>query len=173
MTDDVVVIPMVKKDWPQVQAIYAAGIEAGHATFESSVPEWDEFDGSRLDDHRFVAVYPDGMVVGWVACTAVSARSAYAGVVEHSVYVAPAAQGRGIGGLLLAEFVASTEEAGMWTIQSSIFGENVASLRLHERCGFRVIGTRERIAKASVGPAAGMWRDTVLIERRSGVSGLD
>lgn len=107
------------------------------------------------------------------ACSPVSSRPVYAGVVEHSIYVAPHAHGGGIGGLLLEELIESTEDAGIWTIQSSIFPENTASLRLHERHGFRTIGTRTRVAKAVVGPAAGRWRDTVLVERRSQVAGID
>lgn len=172
MNDDVVVLAMSPQDWPSVEAIYAAGIKAGHATFESTAPTWEAFDASRLDDHRLVAVHHDGTVLGWAACMAVSARPVYAGVVEHSVYVAPTAQRHGIGGLLLAELIASTEAAGIWTIQSTIFPGNTASLRLHERYGFRTIGVRERIAKATTGPAAGTWRDTVLIERRSNINGL-
>ena len=173
MSDDVAVMAMTEQDWPQVETIYAAGIKAGHATFESVVPTWTDFDTSRLDDHRFVAMRHDGTVVGWAACVPVSSRAAYAGVVEHSVYVAPTAQGRGVGGLLLSELISSTEDAGIWTIQSSIFPENTASLRLHERVGFRAIGTRERIAKATIGPAAGTWRTTISIERRSNSAGMD
>lgn len=164
---------MTPEDWPQVEAIYAAGIDAGHATFESVVPTWESFDSSRLLDHRLVAVHASGAVAGWAACSPVSSRSVYAGVVEHSIYVAPQAHGGGIGGLLLAALIESTEDAGIWTIQSSIFPENIASLRLHERHGFRTIGTRTRVAKAVVGPAAGRWRDTVLVERRSQVAGID
>lgn len=173
MSDEVAVLAMAPDDWPEVEAIYAAGIEAGHATFESAVPPWDSFDSSKLRDHRFVVVHHSGMVLGWAACAPVSSRSAYAGVVEHSVYVAAAAQGRRIGDLLLGELIASTEDAGIWTLHASIFPENVASLRLHERHGFRTIGTRERIAKSTVGPAAGLWRDTVLLERRSSIAGID
>lgn len=173
MGDAVTVRAMAEQDWPQVESIYAAGIASGHATFESAPPAWAAFDASHLDDHRFVAVHDDRTVVGWVACTHVSARPAYVGVVEHSIYVAPAARGRGIGGVLLTALIGSTEDAGIWTIQSSIFGENTASLRLHARHGFRTIGIRERVARAVIGPAAGTWRDTVLIERRSLAAGLD
>lgn len=173
MIDDVAVLAMTPEDWPQVEAIYAAGIKAGHATFESTVPTWESFHSSRLLDHRLVAVHATGDVLGWAACVPVSSRPVYAGVVEHSVYIAPAAQGRGVGSLVLAELITSTEAAGIWTIRSSIFAENTASLALHERHGFRVIGTCKRIAKAVVGPAAGQWRDTILIERRSAVTGVD
>lgn len=152
---------LLSQDWPDVEAIYAAGIAQGHATFETSTPSWDEFDRSKLADHRLVA--QDGAaVLGWVAASPVSTRSVYAGVVEHSVYVAPAHTGRGVGGALLDALISSTEAAGIWTIQSSIFPENTASLRLHHRAGFRTIGVRERIARHH-----GVWRDTILIERRS------
>ena len=114
MSNDVVVMPMTEQDWPQVERIYAAGIEAGHATFEATTPPWEAFDSSRLADHRFVAVHHDSTVLGWVACSLVSTRPAYAGVVEHSLHVAPSAQGKGIGGLLLNELINSTEAAGIW-----------------------------------------------------------
>lgn len=166
------VSPLAEAHWPAVREIYAAGIATGDATFESTTPSWESFDNTRLADHRLVALDADGAVVGWVACTSVSSRSVYAGVVEHSVYVAPSAQGRGVGHVLLDAFVASTEAAGIWTIQSAVFPENRASLRLHEQHGFRVVGTRERIGRSTTGPRAGQWRDTVLIERRSTVTGL-
>jgi len=171
--DDIAILGMTPQDWPQVEAIYAAGIHAGHATFESVVPTWESFDSSRLPHHRLVAVHASGAVAGWAACSPVSSRPVYAGVVEHSIYVAPQAHGGGIGSLLLEALIESTEDAGIWTIQSSIFPENTASLRLHERHGFRTIGTRTRVAKAVVGPAASRWRDTVLVERRSQVAGID
>lgn len=145
-----------------VLAIYQAGIDEGNATFETSAPSWAEFDAAKLPEHRFGAVGPDGKVLGWVAAAKVSDRCAYAGVVEHSVYVHPAARGRGIARALLDALIASTEGAGIWTIQSGIFPENTASLALHQRTGFRVIGTRER-----VGRHHGVWRDVVLLERRS------
>ncbi|WP_411070549.1 GNAT family N-acetyltransferase [Streptomyces sp. cmx-4-25] len=148
----------------QVLAIYQAGIDEGNATFETQAPEWAAFDKAKLPAHRFVALDDAGAVLGWVAATAVSDRCAYAGVVEHSVYVHPDARGRGVAGRLLAALVASTEAAGIWTIQSGIFLENTASLALHERAGFRIIGTRERIGRHH-----GAWRDVVLLERRSPV----
>ncbi|MEV7169310.1 N-acetyltransferase family protein [Streptomyces sp. NPDC093224] len=145
----------------QVLGIYQAGIDEGNATFETQAPEWAAFDKSKLPGHRFVAL-DDGAVLGWVAASAVSGRCAYAGVVEHSVYVHPAARGRGVARALLDALIASTESAGIWTIQSGIFPENTASLALHTRAGFRVIGTRERIGRHH-----GAWRDVVLLERRS------
>nr|WP_274636031.1 GNAT family N-acetyltransferase [Microbacterium bovistercoris] len=154
-------------DWPAIERIYAQGIEDGEATFETTVPTWAAFDAGRLPRPRLVAVDDYGAVDGWVAASAVSSRAAYRGVVEHSVYVDRAARGRGLGRLLLTAFIAAAEDAGIWTIQSSIFPENTASLRLHEAAGFRTVGRRERIAKAEAGPHAGRWRDTILIERRS------
>jgi phosphinothricin acetyltransferase len=148
-------------DWPAVERIYAAGIATGDATFETEPPSWEAFDAGKLADHRLVAAL-DGHVVGWVAVSAVSERCVYAGVVEHSVYVDPGHAGKGIGTALLLALIASTETAGIWTIQTGIFPENRASLALHERCGFRVVGRRERL-----GRHVGRWRDVVFLERRS------
>lgn len=159
--------PMTTTDWPEVEAIYRAGIDTGDATFEAEPPTWEAFDGSRSRDHRLVAVTPDGVVVGWVAVSPTSSRPVYRGVVEHSVYVDPVARGRGIGGALLDALIQSTEAAGIWTIQSAIFPENTASRTLHAQMGFREIGTRERVGLMRFGPSAGQWRDTVLVERRS------
>ena len=158
---------MTAADWPAVERIYAQAIEDGEATFEVAAPAWEAFDAGRLPGLRLVAVDADDRVVGWVAASAVSSRPAYRGVVEHSVYVDRAARGRGIGRQLLAAFISAAEAAGVWTIQSSIFPDNAASLKLHEAAGFRVVGRRERIARAEVGPHAGEWRDTILIERRA------
>jgi phosphinothricin acetyltransferase len=159
--------PMTVADWPEVEAIYAAGIAGGEATFETATPDWQEFDAGKITDVRLVATGGSGQVAGWAAASRVSARDAYRGVIEHSVYVDPVAQGQGIGRLLLEAFVSAAEDAGYWTIQSSIFPENTASLRLHEGAGFRVVGTRHRIARSRRGPRTGQWRDTVLVERRS------
>jgi L-amino acid N-acyltransferase YncA len=149
--------------WPAVARIYAEGIATGNATFETEVPSWERWHVSHLAEHRFVALR-DGEVVGWVAVVAVSDRCVYAGVVEHSVYVAEHARGRGVGRALLGALIASTEAAGIWTIQTGVFPENTASLRLHERVGFDVVGRRKRIGKR-----AGVWRDVIAIERRSAV----
>jgi L-amino acid N-acyltransferase YncA len=152
-------------DWPHVAAIYAAGIATRNATFETEVPEWAEWDAGHLPDHRFVAT--DGEpIVGWVALTGYSDRCCYEGVADLSVYVDPAAQARGVGRALLEHLVASAEAAGIWTIQAGIFPENEASLALHRRCGFRLVGTRERIGRLD-----GVWRDVLLLERRSEVVG--
>ncbi|MEV0722101.1 N-acetyltransferase family protein [Micromonospora purpureochromogenes] len=142
--------------------IYRLGIATGDATFEIEPPTWERFTATRMPDQRWVAVDQTGRVLGWIACSAVSDRCVYAGVVEHSVYVHPDARWRGVGRLLLDALITSTEQAGIWTIQSGIFPENTASLALHTTCGFRVVGTRRRIGRHH-----GTWRDVTLIERRS------
>ena len=150
-------------DAPAVLAVYQRGLDTGQASFETTAPDWPTFDAGRLPGHRLVAVDgAAGRLLGWVACTRVSTRAVYAGVVEHSVYIDPAAQGRGIGRALLVAFIDSTEAAGVWTIQSAIFPENTASLALHARAGFRTVGRRERLALHH-----GHWRDVILLERRS------
>jgi phosphinothricin acetyltransferase len=158
-------MPEIRKlepaDWPAVERIYAEGIATGDATFETEPPTWEEFDRGRLPEHRLVAV-DDGEVVGWAAVSPTSSRACYSGVVEHSVYVAERARGRGIGKALLQALVVSTDAAGIWTIQTSIFPENEVSLALHASAGFRVVGRRKRIARLD-----GVWRDTILLERRS------
>jgi L-amino acid N-acyltransferase YncA/DNA-binding transcriptional ArsR family regulator len=163
---EILIRPMRPADATAVLAIYQAGLDSGQASFETAAPSWDRFDASKLPAHRHVAATASGQVLGWVAVSPVSDRCAYAGVVEHSVYVDPAARGRGAGTALLRELIQSTEAAGIWTIQSGIFPENIASLRLHERAGFRRVGTRQH-----VGRQHGRWRDVVLIERRSPVAG--
>ena len=163
--------PLTEGAWPAVRAIYAAGIASGHATFESEPPTWEEFDASRLRDHRLVAM-ASGEVLGWATVSRVSARAVYAGVVEDSLYVHPGARGRGVGGRLLRALVESTEGAGIWTIQAGIFPENVTSLALHHAVGFRTIGIRKRVARMTHGPLSGRWRDVILLERRSPRVGL-
>jgi L-amino acid N-acyltransferase YncA len=161
--------PMTSADAAQVLAIYQAGLDGGEASFETRAPTWEVFDATRLPAHRHVAVAgARGEVLGWAAVSGVSERCVYQGVVEHSVYVAPEARGRGVGAALLGALIRSTEAAGIWTIQSGIFPENTASLRLHERAGFRVVGTRTRLGRHH-----GRWRDVVLLERRSGRVGVD
>jgi phosphinothricin acetyltransferase len=156
---------MTAEDWPAVEAIYAEGIATGHATFETEPPSWDEFDRGRHHEHRFVAVR-DGRVVGWAALSPTSPRECYRGVAEHSVYVTEGTRGRGVGRALMDALVASADAGGIWTIQTSIFPENAASVALHERLGFRVVGRRERIAELN-----GVWRDTLLLERRARAPG--
>ena len=152
--------PMRPDDWPAVRAIYAAGIATGNATFETELPDWERWDASHLGGHRFVA-RRDGMVVGWVALAPVSDRCAYAGVAEDSVYVADDARGQGVGRQLLDAVIRSADASDIWTIQTGIFPENTVSIELHRRCGFRVVGIRERL-----GRLAGTWRDVVFMERR-------
>jgi L-amino acid N-acyltransferase YncA len=150
-------------DWPEVSRIFAEGIATGNATFETEVPSWEEWDAAHLDAHRFVAER-DGRVAGWIALAPVSPRACYAGVVEVSAYVADEARGEGIGAQLLAAAIASSERAGIWTLQTGVFPKNETSLRLLRRFGFRALGTQERIGRLH-----GVWRDVVLLERRSEV----
>ncbi|WP_259404006.1 GNAT family N-acetyltransferase [Microbispora sp. H10949] len=164
----VAVRPMREADATRVLAIYQAGLDGGDASFETTAPTWQAFDAAKLPLHRHVAVdTATGQVIGWVAAGAVSSRCVYAGVVEHSVYVHPDHSGRGVGLALLTALIRSTEAEGVWTIQSGIFPENTASLRLDEKAGFRVVGIRHRI-----GCHHGRWRDVVLLERRSTVTGV-
>ena len=144
-----------------MKAIFEQGIAGGDATFESKAPSWGGWDGSHLEGHRLVAL-EDSEVVGWAALAAVSDRSCYGGVAEDSVYVADSVQGRGVGRALLERLIEEAEADGFWTIQAGIFPENVASIELHKGCGFRVVGVRERL-----GQLDGVWRDVVLMERRS------
>jgi L-amino acid N-acyltransferase YncA len=181
----IVIAPMTSEHAAAVLAIYQAGIEEGDATFETAAPDWATFSAARLPGHRFVALAAGGAVraggesgaaggvqsaagdaggdvLGWAAVSTTSSRPAYAGVVEHSVYVDSSARGLGIGRRLLDRLIASTEAAGIWTIQSGIFPENTASVALHLAAGFRVVGRRERIGRQH-----GRWRDVLLVERRS------
>lgn len=157
--------PLQAEHWNAVARIYAEGIATGHATFETEVPSWERWDASHLADHRLVALSGDD-VVGWAALSPVSGRCVYGGVVEESVYVAEEARGRGVGRVLLEALIAGAEAAGIWTIQTGIFPENEASLRLHERVGFRIVGIRERL-----GMHHGVWRDVLFLERRSPIVG--
>jgi L-amino acid N-acyltransferase YncA len=147
-------------DWPAVRTIYEQGIATRLATFETSAPEWPDWDAAYLADHRLVAV-DNGTVVGWAGLLPTSTRPCYAGVVEDSVYVGEDGRGRGVGRALLERLLDGADRAGLWTVQASIFTDNAASVELHRRCGFREVGTRERI-----GQLDGAWRDTVLMERR-------
>ena len=154
--------PLEPDDWAVVADIYWDGMRDGLATFETEVPSWEAWAGAHLPGQRLVAELL-GEVVGWAALAPASRRRCYAGVAENSVYVARGWQGRGVGRALLEELVARAEAAGLWTVQTSIFPENPGSLALHLRCGFRVVGVRERIATLD-----GVWRDTLLLERRAG-----
>jgi phosphinothricin acetyltransferase len=152
--------PMSPDDWPAVRSIYLEGIATGDATFESSAPTWEAWDAGHAQECRLVGTEQD-RVVGWAALTRVSGRPVYSGVAEVSVYVATAARGRSVGCTLLEELVKESERKGFWTLQAGIFPENAASIAIHRRCGFRIVGTRERL-----GMMEGRWRDVVLLERR-------
>lgn len=154
------------EDWQQVADIYAAGIATGNATFETEPPTWSSWDRSHRQDLRLVARDAD-LVVGWAAAGGVSDRCCYAGVAEHSVYVGPGYQGRGIGRALLSALIEAATEAGVWTLQTGIFPENQASMAVHESCGFRIVGRRERLGQLN-----GVWRDVLLLERRSNLIGV-
>ncbi|MCU1414496.1 MAG: N-acetyltransferase [Microbacteriaceae bacterium] len=158
--------PMAADDWPTVERIYREGIATGNATFEEDPPSWEDFDRGKVISPRLVAV-DHGNVVGWAAASRTSSRCVYEGVLEHSVYVAEEARGRGVGKQLLRTFLEASETAGIWTVQSGVFPENASSMALHHELGFRDVGTRERVGKMTYGPYAGQWRDVVLIERRS------
>ena len=152
--------PLVSSDWPAVAAIFAEGIATGHATFETTVPDWEDWDQRHLLEHRFVAEI-EGEVAGWIAVVPYSSRAAYRGVGEESVYVAERARGRGVGRALLEKLIDSAREGGLWTLQAGVFPENRGSLALHRSLGFREVGVRERI-----GQLHDTWRDVVLLELR-------
>ena len=151
------------EDWPEVSRIFGEGISTGNATFETEVPSWQEWDAAHLGEHRFAAE-GGGRVLGWIALAPVSSRKCYAGVAEVSAYVGEGARGKGLGTELLAALVESSERAGIWTLQTGVFPENERSLGLLQRFGFRTVGTQERIGRLH-----GVWRDVVLLERRSEV----
>jgi L-amino acid N-acyltransferase YncA len=152
--------PMRESDWDSIRAIYIQGIATGNATFAATPPEWQDWDETHLRSCRLVAE-SDSSVIGWAALSPYSRREVYSGVAEVSVYVAESARGQGAGAALLSALAKASEEEGFWTLQAGIFPENEASIRLHRRCGFRIIGTRERIGQMN-----GCWRDVVLMERR-------
>lgn len=162
---DFVIEAMRADDWPAVKAIYEAGIATGNATFETQAPTWEAWDKGHRADCRLVARANDE-VIGWAVLSSVSGRCVYAGVAEVSIYIAEAARGQGVGKALLNALVAESEKAGIWTLQTGIFPENVASIALHKACGFREVGYRERL-----GCMNGWWRDVVLLERRSSIIG--
>ena len=156
----VIIDPMRVSDWEQVRAIYLEGIRSGHSTFETDAPSWETWDEGHLPFARFVMRDGD-TVLGWAALSPVSKRHVYRGVAEVTVYVSESARGKGIGRTLLEALIDESEKNGIWTLQASIFPENTASVQLHLRCGFREVGRRERIAMLN-----GVWRDTLLFERR-------
>ncbi len=160
--------PMLRAHWPDVQRIYQQGIDGGNATFEIQAPGWEEWNSAHLPHSRLVAVN-NGAVLGWAALSPVSRRAVYAGVAEVSIYVDEAARGGGIGKALLSALITESERNGIWTLQAGIFPENTPSLALHRGLGFREAGRRERIG---LHPLQKRWRDTILLERRSGSVGL-
>lgn len=159
--DTICIDEMEVDDWPQVRAVYLDGIATGQATFETAAPSWDDWDQSHLTFARLVAREGEDLI-GWAALSPVSRRSAYAGVAEVSVYIASQYRNRGVGRRLLEALIGASEQQGIWTLQAGVFPENIATVALHKRCGFREVGRRERISKLNE-----TWRDTLLLERRS------
>jgi phosphinothricin acetyltransferase len=159
--------PMLENDWSDVRSIYLEGIATGDATFETEAPDWQTWNVNHLPFGRLVCRDTKALA-GWAALSPVSRRKVYAGVAEVSIYVDERARGKGIGRALLAALIDEAEAKGVWTLQAGIFPENVASIELHKSCGFREIGRRERIGKLH-----GVWRDVVLLERRSPIVGID
>lgn len=164
---DITIAPLGGDSWTDVRRIYSEGIATGQATFETRPREWDEWNAGHLAFGRLIAL-EHAQVVGWAALSPVSSRSVYSGVAEVSVYVDARRRGAGIGTRLLARLILESEEHGVWTLQAGIFPENVSSVRVHQRLGFREVGRRER-----VGRLAGRWRDVLLLERRSQIVGAD
>lgn len=160
-------------DADQVLAIYQAGINTGHATFERCAGEWPAFDAGKLETPRLVAVDDEDRVLGWAVLSPTSSRCVYGGVAEVTIYVASRAQGQGVGKTLLDALVQASEAAGIWKLVAGIMVENEASIILHERCGFESLGVRKRLGKMGFGPMEGEWRDVLLLERRSDVAGVD
>ncbi len=160
------------EDWHQVRTVYLDGIATGHATFEPGAPDWEKWDSSHVPHPRLV-LRTGGRVGAWAALSRVSARKVYAGVAEVSIYVGKDFRGKGLGDRLLERLVAESEKEGFWTLQAGIFPENAASIELHRKHGFRVLGIREKVGKMAFGELEGKWRDVVLMERRSKVAGID
>ncbi|SEM42859.1 phosphinothricin acetyltransferase [Chryseobacterium taichungense] len=158
---------ITKDNFPEAVEIYKQGLATNIATFQNDPPEWEDWDKAHLDFCR-ISIYDNDTMLGWTSLTPVSSRCVYAGVAEVSVYVAQDARGKGIGKILLNELITQSEENGIWTLQSGIFAENEASINLHKKCGFRLVGFREKIGKKN-----GVWKDNVLMERRSKNIGID
>lgn len=163
----IIIDTMRPGEWELVRSIYLDGIATGHATFETEAPDWERWDSTHLSFARLVARSCDD-VVGWAALSPVSSRRVYAGVAEVSVYAAASARGLGVGRSLLVALIEEAERNGVWTLQAGIFPENMASIALHKRCGFREVGRRERL-----GMLRGVWRDVILLERRGRTSGAE
>jgi len=164
---EIIIQPLTDEKWNDVSRIYESGIATGNATFEKQVPDWETWDKSHRKDCRFIA-FTGNHVAGWAALSIVSGRCVYAGVAEISIYVDADSRGKGVGDKLMYSIIKESESNGIWTLQAGIFPENIASIRLHEKHGFRIIGVREHIGKMD-----GKWRDTVIMERRSKITGID
>ncbi len=158
---------LLPSHWPEVCRIYEEGIASGNATFQTKAPEWDQWDNAHVPNIRLVAIENE-KIIGWAAISPVSSRPVYSGVGEVSVYVDPTYQGKGAGKLLLKQLIEQSEQNGFWTLQAGIFPENIASLKIHQNLGFRILGTREKIGKMG-----NTWRNTILLERRSTVAGIN
>jgi L-amino acid N-acyltransferase YncA len=167
MEDSVKINKMLPDDWGQVRDIYLEGIATGNATFQKEAPSWEAWDNGHIKECRLVA-RAEGNVIGWAALSAISSRCVYAGVAEVSIYVSQTSNVKGVGTQLLKTLIEKSEESGFWTLQSGIFPENIPSLKIHKKCGFREVGRRERIGKMD-----GVWRDTILLERRSRKIGIN
>lgn len=158
---------MLEPDWAQVAKIYSEGIETGFATFETKVPDYASWDKAHITSCRLVAE-SENEILGWAALSPVSSRCVYGGVAEVSVYIGKNARGKGVGKALMEKLITESENAGYWTLQSGIFPENQASIKLHEKVGFRFLGKRERVGKTNTGD----WKDNLLFERRSKIVGV-
>ena len=157
---------LTEKHWPEVRVIYQSGLATGNANFNHQVPDWDKWDNKHVKNCRLVAMQ-ESRVLGWAALTAITDNCVFAGVAEVSVYIAESARGKGIGKQLLSELVRQSEANNFWTLEARIFTENFASIKIHEENGFRIVGSRERIGQLN-----GIWRDTLLLERRSVIIGV-
>jgi L-amino acid N-acyltransferase YncA len=158
---EVIFRPMIEADWSQVVEIYKQGIDTGNATFETEIPNWDKWNSGHIQACRIVAV-TENEIIGWAALVPVSTRKVYSGVAEVSIYISNKYQGLKIGSKLLKQLIEESEKNGFWTLQAGVFPQNKSSLKIHQNNGFRIVGYREKI-----GQMKGMWRDTVLLERRS------
>jgi phosphinothricin acetyltransferase len=166
--------PMLEADWPEVRRIYAEGIATGLATFESEPPaSWADFIRTKVPDSGVVARDEAGRLAGWAVLIPVSSRPVYRGVAEASLYISASHRGQRVGNALMAEFIRASEARGFWTLQSSTFPQNLASIALQQRHGFHIVGIREKIGRMTHGPLQGRWCDTLLLERRSPVVGRD
>ncbi|SET01114.1 phosphinothricin acetyltransferase [Oceanobacillus limi] len=163
----IIIEEMEAEDWDEVRDIYIEGIQTGNATFDTEAPTWDEWHRGHLNDCRLV-VRENGTVIGWAALSPISKKTAYQGAAEVSIYLSQKSVGKGLGSLLLREIINESEQKGFWTLQAGIFPENKTSIHLHEKYGFEKVGVRKRIGKLN-----GVWRDVVLLERRSTNVGVD